>query len=241
MRPRLATATLCALAAVSTATLSGCGLDATGSGPEANLQGTSNSSSAAVNKPTSGSAGATPSASAKPSSQPSSQSATPSTSGAPVTSESAQPVPTASAIPGDSVGPLAPQKETGQPGNGTLKKPTTNQAAAPSENAVDPEYMSGTSTAVDCPGGSATVSQAHAVVSLTEDCSRLVVSGNGAVVHAGAVEHIVVTGDSVTVTAGDAGKVEFRGTGGVVLYGGELPTRVDNGKNNMMVPTSAME
>lgn len=246
MRPRLATAMVFALAAVSAASLSGCGIDAPDSSPEANLGGaggSSSSASAASQAPrvSSSSQAPAPSSSGAASSSQTSSQPSPTASGEPMPSESAQPVPTATAIPRNSLGALAPAKATDQSHDGTVKKPSTGQAVAPQEGAEDPNYMAGTSTATDCPDGHLTVSRANAVVSLTEDCSRLVVSGDGVVVHAGAVQHIVVTGDGVTVTAKDVDSVEFRGAGGVVLYAGDLPARVDKGSNNMLVPNSAME
>lgn len=238
MRPRLATAAVFALAAVSTATLSGCAADASGTAMEANLRAPATSSGQAAGS-SAAPATTTPSASAPGAGEGSS--AEQSTSGGPMASEPAQPVPSTSAIPTDSVGPLAQSKASGQAQDGTLKKPTSNQAGVPQDAPEAPDYMAGTSTSLECPGGDVTVSQDHAVVSLTQECDRLVVSGHGVVVHAGSVDRIVVTGDSVTVTASDIGSVEFRGTGGVVLYAGEQPSRVDEGQNNMLVPNSAMK
>ncbi|MBT2502628.1 DUF3060 domain-containing protein [Curtobacterium sp. ISL-83] len=105
-------------------------------------------------------------------------------------------------------------------------KPSAKATSAPVETVYD-----------KCEGGQATVLASHVEKGkkLTlGDCANVSIVGagvNGATIELGAVDTLVIEGDSVATTVGSAKKIVVAGQKNAVTYGGEAEVQ-DEGKEN---------
>lgn len=134
-----------------------------------------------------------------------------------------------------------PSSGTGAPPSSEPVEPGTETPGG--EDADDVLTREGIAAAatrqVTCGGGELEVSDIGVAVEVTDDCARLVVSGDGAIVLGAAVDELVVDGVGAVAFVASADTVVVTGDGSAVLWESGSPSIDDTSVGSLQLPAGA--